>query len=82
MYPQGDSLQGVSDLAGNVEEWCRNKHRDPRHSEPSGAEDVVLRGGSWSRGQAFARAGFRYHSRPGGRRNYIGFRVVCSSPIR
>ncbi|NBC46485.1 MAG: SUMF1/EgtB/PvdO family nonheme iron enzyme [Gammaproteobacteria bacterium] len=25
LYPGGRSKQGVYDLAGNVEEWCRNQ---------------------------------------------------------
>ena len=74
MYPQGNSLQGVSDLAGNVWEWCSNKY-----SAKGGSR--VLRGGSWSSFRDFARADYRLRNGPEGRNFNLGFRVVCSSPI-
>ena len=82
MYPQGDSLQGVSDLAGNVWEWCRNEYEKPERTQPGGTESRVLRGGSWYFIREYARAGYRYYSHPGDRISNLGFRVVCSSPIR
>jgi formylglycine-generating enzyme required for sulfatase activity len=82
MYPQGDSLQRVSDLAGNVWEWCRNQYEDPRRSEPGGEESRVLRGGSWSYRRVYARADYRNYNHPDYRYYYVGFRVVYSSPIR
>jgi hypothetical protein len=75
MFPQGDSLQQVSDLAGNVWEWCRNEYE-------AGQESRVLRGGSWGYDRDLARAGFRYYYPPHYRSFYIGFRVVVLSPIR
>ncbi len=83
MYPRGDSRQGVSDLAGNVWEWCRNEHDNPRQIGPGGEESRVVRGGDWAYDLGVARAGFRscdYH--PYFRCGGLGFRVVCSSPIR
>jgi len=38
MYGEGRSLQAVQDLAGNVWEWCRNEHSDPRKTSPGGDE--------------------------------------------
>ncbi|MBS1872362.1 MAG: SUMF1/EgtB/PvdO family nonheme iron enzyme [Acidobacteria bacterium] len=83
MYPGGASQppQQVADLAGNVWEWCRNEYADPRKTGPGGGESRVLRGGSWDDGQGRARADARYFFHPGYRLYYIGFRVVCSSPI-
>jgi formylglycine-generating enzyme required for sulfatase activity len=82
MYPKGDSRQQVSDLAGNVWEWCGNKHEDPRQTEPGGEDSRVLRGGSWVYDRGGARAVCHYYRPPDGRDYGVGFRVVCSSPIR
>ena len=80
MYPHASSRQGVADLAGNVWEWCRNEYEDPRQTQP-GAEPRVLRGGSWDYNPELARADLRFNLRPYSRNAFVGFRVVCSSPI-
>jgi hypothetical protein len=72
MYPAGDSLQGVSDLAGNVWEWCLNEEGESR----------VLAGGSWLNYLVNASADSRDRDNPDYRNVYVGFRVVSSSPIR
>ena len=82
VFPDGDSLQGVSDLAGNVWEWCRNQYDDPRQTAEGGTKSRVVRGGAWLNLQDGARADCRNYFIPGVRYYYIGFRVVCSSPIR
>lgn len=46
IYPQGNSLQGVSDLSGNVWEWCLDAHEKPANIDTSGAFPRVVRGGS------------------------------------
>ena len=75
LYPLGRSDQDVEDLAGTVWEWCENWYDDKRESRG-------LRGGSWINHPEYARAVYRNLPRPDVRFNYIGFRVVCSSPIR
>ena len=75
LYPLGRSDQDVEDLAGTVWEWCENWYDDKRESR-------VLRGGSWGYYLEYARAGYRFVARPVDRIGNIGFRVVCSSPIR
>ena len=83
IYPQGASAEGVMDLCGNVWEWCLNEHAKPERKQRTGTQPRVLRGGSWVSGRGFARAAYRSLGwRPLGRGYGIGFRVVCSSPIR
>jgi formylglycine-generating enzyme required for sulfatase activity len=82
MFPKGDSLQGVSDLAGNVWEWCLNEYDKPDRVGVTGDASRVLRGGSWFNTQDHARAVHRYNLDPLNPYRYLGFRVVVSSPIR
>jgi len=70
------------DLSGNVWEWCLNEYENPERVEAGGREARVLRGGSWLLSQEYARAGYRVSFVPDDRNLNIGFRVVCSSPIR
>jgi formylglycine-generating enzyme required for sulfatase activity len=82
IYPEGASPEGVLDLSGNVWEWCLNEYHKPKRTQRGGIASRVLRGGAWANYQDFARADGRLHIGPDGRFNIIGFRVVCSSPIR
>ncbi len=82
MYPGGENRQHVADLAGNVWEWCRNWYQNPLETGAAAEASRVLRGGSWFLDQERARAGLRHFNLPHGRDSVIGFRVVCSSPIR
>ncbi|MBS1872358.1 MAG: SUMF1/EgtB/PvdO family nonheme iron enzyme [Acidobacteria bacterium] len=82
IYPDGASPDRVLDLSGNVWEWCRNEYDKPDRIQERGTESRVLRGGSWINYQAGARADSRYLNHPASRDGLIGFRVVCSSPIR
>ena len=81
IYPQGDSLQGVSDLSGNVWEWCLNAYDEPDNTKSSGTFSRVVRGGSWVNAPASARASFRNDLSPDDRYDSVGFRVCCVSPI-
>ncbi|GAB6043119.1 formylglycine-generating enzyme family protein [Endothiovibrio diazotrophicus] len=81
IYPGGASPEGVLDLAGNVWEWCLNEYADPERVGRGGSESRVLRGGSWFDYRDDARAGYRYDL-PFDRSYFVGFRVVCASPIR
>jgi iron(II)-dependent oxidoreductase len=72
-YPLGKSPYGVMDMAGNIWEWQANySGHDFR-----GEKTLSLRGGSWRYDGGRARVSFRLgSSRPDGRFDYFGFRVV------
>ncbi|MCP4428154.1 MAG: formylglycine-generating enzyme family protein, partial [Chloroflexi bacterium] len=78
LYPSGRSKElELYDLSGNVWEWQRNKYENPgdEQIDDSNARRV-LRGGSWSYSQGYARAASRNGNFPGARYGDFGFRVV------
>ena len=93
-FPKGESPDGISDLAGNVWEWCldeynptvyqRNKGGVPRNPLNLRFRDVlrsrVIRGGAWDVGSAFLRSSLRFKFYPLDSTHTIGFRVVRPRP--
>ena len=83
---QGETPEQVSDLAGNVWEWCRDwyadytagEQRDPRG--PRTGSMRVVRGGSFLNSPYELRGVNRYNSAPEIRDGSLGFRVVW--PVR
>ena len=80
---------GLSDMHGNVLEWCLDHWHDTYKGAPTDGsawiEDGnsslrVLRGGSWYYDPWFCRSAVRYYFGPGLGLNCLGFRVVCSAP--
>ena len=49
--------------------------------KPQAQGSPVLRGGSWSLDPVNARSTARAYNNPGRSDYYVGFRVLCSSPI-
>lgn len=72
LFPDGASLTGAYDCAGNVWEWCADWY-------DKNETDRVLRGGSWSNNQIVARCAIRNWVSPGNSYYNVGFRVVSPS---
>ena len=73
---------GIYDMSGNVWEWCmdwKGDYGSGSQTDPLGASSGsyrVFRGGSWGGNAAYCRVSIRDGNSPGGRRNFLGFRVV------
>jgi len=68
-YPNGISLSGCYDMAGNVWEWASSWYDENKESK-------WLRGGSWENNEDDARCSNRLRGGPEFRLNDIGFRCV------
>ena len=82
---------GLSDMHGNVFEWCQDHYHDSYKEAPvDGSAWIdknlkenqlrILRGGSWYSNPGFCRSAQRSINRPDYRNINIGFRVVCVAP--
>lgn len=78
LYPSGQSLQRVYDLAGNTWEWCKNSFVDYGRVSAAASDAKVLKGGSWRVNRGFARADFRLDGNCEDRFSGVSFRLVCS----
>ncbi|WP_287223258.1 SUMF1/EgtB/PvdO family nonheme iron enzyme [Prosthecochloris sp.] len=73
-YPDGATLDGLYDMAGNVWEWMENWADDDK-------DVVALRGGSWDFNADYLLCSARDLDDPQNRNDVIGFRVVRPSHL-
>jgi len=86
-YPNGASVYGVHDMAGNVWEWVGDYYSDtyyeegPRHDPPGPfmGKYRSIRGGSWRDLAHTLRVSRRNYELPAGRFDHIGFRCALSA---
>ena len=69
--PEGDSIYGLQDAAGQVWEWTASEWE-------AGSSFRAVRGGSFGNARNLARCAFRYGNYPNPRFRNRGFRVVVS----
>ena len=80
---------GLSDMHGNVLEWCQDHgHSNYEEAPQDGSAWLtskdkarrIYRGGSWAGKSRHCRSAYRYSNGPSDRNNVIGFRVCCAAP--
>jgi formylglycine-generating enzyme required for sulfatase activity len=89
VFPEGDTPEGISDLAANSADWTSSPWvRDEVPESSAGAEDDaslgrrVICGASWTVVRFFADASRKQRGELDWRNPGIGFRVVCVPPIK
>lgn len=84
-YPDGKSMYGVLDMAGNVWEWVSSLYQPYPYLRDDGREDLnssdmrVVRGGSWSDSVYSARTANRSSYGPTANGDFLGFRCAIDA---
>ena len=69
IFPEDVTNEGVTDMAGNVLEWCEDWYDREKGNR-------VLRGGSFGGGGSLLRCTYRLWNDPRDRLDFIGFRIA------
>ncbi len=80
--PKGASTYGVSDLLGNVWEWCSNGHAVGDITDVTVDIQRVVRGGSFMSPKKRTNIDFFYYLNPLYRYQSIGFRIACEADVK
>ena len=84
IYPEGATVDGICDLAGNVWEWCVDEYCPysinalAKSSMPKEASFRVIRGGSWGPVAWNCCSSYRSGLHPSDRILFLGFRVALA----
>ncbi len=79
---------GLSDMHGNIFEWCEDCWHDTYEYAPTDGSawvdgnnsDRVVRGGAYYSPKKDCRSAFRYHASPDVEYDGVGLRVACNPP--
>ncbi|MEL7352997.1 MAG: formylglycine-generating enzyme family protein [Cyanobacteria bacterium P01_A01_bin.116] len=80
---------GISDMHGNVCEWCADHGHKNYNSAPTNgsawikngdSSERVIRGGAWLYRPAYCRSALRFNWLSEDSKYFIGFRVSCDAP--
>ena len=86
VFPEGDTPEGISDLAANIADWTSSPWVHDEIPQASAAGDDalpgprVICGAGWTVVRFFADASRKQRGELDWRNAGIGFRVVCVSP--
>jgi len=84
-YPEGESVYGALDMAGNVWEWVSSLYQPYPYSIDDGREDItsvntrVVRGGAWSDNGFSVRTANRSFYGPNTTGDFLGFRCAIDA---
>jgi formylglycine-generating enzyme required for sulfatase activity len=87
IYPDGASVYGVLNMAGNVHEWVADGFEPYPQEEyrmnpyiPASGREHIIRGGAWGDDRLNVRSALRAHKNMPHTVDFIGFRCASNEP--